>query len=83
MIPCLPSMSTIYVYHETRYTILYFLAAERRRREEGWNDLGLDQLDSNNPWSHSNGQNWNTATGNNQQQQQQNAGGSNNNGGNN
>ena len=22
-------------------------AAERRRREEGWNDLGLDQIDSN------------------------------------
>ena len=22
-------------------------AAERRRREEGWNDLGLDQLDRN------------------------------------
>lgn len=23
----------------------FLLAAERRRREEGWNDLGLDQLD--------------------------------------
>lgn len=38
-------------------------AAERRRREEGWNDLGLDQLDSrngNNPWSLSNAANWNS-----------------------
>lgn len=25
----------------------YTSAAERRRREEGWNDLGLDQLDRN------------------------------------
>ena len=25
-----------------------FLAAERRRRDEGWTDLGLDQLDRGN-----------------------------------
>ena len=29
------------------YIILLLLAAERRRREEGWNDLGLDQIDAN------------------------------------
>lgn len=26
-------------------------AAERRRREEGWNDLGLDQLDRSGNWN--------------------------------
>jgi hypothetical protein len=27
-------------------------AAERRRREQGWNDLGLDQLDDRNATTH-------------------------------
>ena len=34
------------------------LAAERRRREEGWNDLGLDQLDNQQ------GHHWATASAN-------------------
>ncbi len=29
------------------FSFVVFLAVERRRREEGWNDLGLDQLDRN------------------------------------
>jgi hypothetical protein len=47
------------------FLYLYFYisttAAERRRREEGWTDLGLDQLDRNNYNNNSN-----TATGANQ-----------------
>jgi hypothetical protein len=38
-------------------------AAERRRREEGWTDLGLDQLDSNVHGGNSNAAQTNASTG--------------------
>lgn len=71
------SSYTIYLPNTSNHT--YHQAAERRQREEGWNDLGLDQLDSRGNWSaaSSNNNNQGTPAGPNnapqqdQQQQQQ------------
>jgi hypothetical protein len=61
----------------THTHVFSFSAAERRQREEGWNDLGLDQLDSRGNWTATNnflnstGTNTTAAPGNTTPQQQQ------------
>jgi hypothetical protein len=44
----IPSFSVLFVSFLPHFVLVCTIkAAERRRREEGWNDLGLDQIDSN------------------------------------
>lgn len=47
------------------------LNAERRRKEEGWNDLGLDQFDTSMPATSANSGVGNSSAAGHQQQQQQ------------